>query len=327
MASNDINKAIQKILDNAFAEYKDSTDKVTLELIKAYSKALEDIQNQLAKLYATIGKPDINEARKFNRLSNLEKSVAEQIKAVTKQNIPLIGSTIKSSYEFGYYMTGFALEGVTGARLGFSLLNPKSIESALNNNYTAIKWQESLTHDVSSAINATRQEITQGLIQGKSYDKVVRAIQERLVGTPKRLKGITYQVDRIVRTESHRAHSEGRLSGIDKAAQSADRLGIDIKKIWRCVLDDKTREAHAHMDGKEADKDGMFTVGGEQMQAPGLGAIAGNNINCRCDAIARVEGLPEGKRHDNMTRETLEAGTTFDDWAESKNIKMKYWKR
>jgi len=59
---------------------------------------------------------------------------------------------------------------------------------------------------------------------------------------------------------------------------------IKLEKTWNSILDSKTRENHVAADGQVRPTNQPFDVGGEQLQAPRLGSIPANNINCRCVA-------------------------------------------
>jgi uncharacterized protein with gpF-like domain len=69
---------------------------------------------------------------------------------------------------------------------------------------------------------------------------------------------------------------------------------INIKKkekMWRAVLDSRTRITHAEADGQVVEFGRPFTVGGEKLRFPGddgLGASIANTINCRCSSIIIV---------------------------------------
>jgi hypothetical protein len=58
-----------------------------------------------------------------------------------------------------------------------------------------------------------------------------------------------------------------------------------LDKIWLSTRDSRTRDTHYDVDGQRVDKNGMFSVGVDSMEAPGMGGVAGENINCRCTLI------------------------------------------
>ena len=124
------------------------------------------------------------------------------------------------------------------------------------------------------------------MIRGEGYAKIASQITD--------ISGKSASdVLRIVRTEGHRAQSAGRLLAFEKSEAAAERLGIKTARVWVSTKDERTRDQHISADGREADKDGMFDVGGEKLAGPGLGSLPENNINCRCTTKLSVKKLPQ----------------------------------
>lgn len=81
----------------------------------------------------------------------------------------------------------------------------------------------------------------------------------------------------IARTETTYVTNEA-------AKQSAMETGLELVKIWVATLDDRTRDAHRSMHGKDPiDAHQKFLVGGIPMDKPGDPAGGASNVcNCRC---------------------------------------------
>ena len=90
---------------------------------------------------------------------------------------------------------------------------------------------------------------------------------------------------RIARTEGHRIQNEAALDG----QHGAKKKGADIVKQWDSTLDGRTRDEHRECDGQIREIDEPFDVGGEKMQAPGVGGSAKNVCNCRCCLLQRAK--------------------------------------
>jgi hypothetical protein len=134
-----------------------------------------------------------------------------------------------------------------------------------------------------------RQEVVAGLAEGKPYSAVAKAITERFNIAASRAKTIAF-------TEMHKAQSKGRLEGITRAEESAGRLGIKTKKLWKHNDVGIPRLLHLAKDGVPA-KDGVWNINGVIMSAPGVvvggdsSKIAGEIIHCHCSAQFMVQGL------------------------------------
>lgn len=128
----------------------------------------------------------------------------------------------------------------------------------------------------------------QGIDEGWSIERMVQEIE--------RNDYLDGRVRRIVRTEANRAINYGN-------ELAADKFEYKTQKRWVAVHDNRTRHAHLSADGQTVDQDGMYTVGGEQMEFPGDPSASGaNTINCRCfsevvamrDANGRL--MPKGEQ-------------------------------
>lgn len=284
------NNAIKKLLDKADIVFEKSYNATELSLLRVYKKVLADIRVKLESLYAEYGLPTMTELRKFNRLTNLEKQLAEIIGLMQRTVINTTALAIKKQFKESYGSTTDAIGSTL--EINFTMLPQKSVEYVMRDNLwldSMKNWNAKLLTDTKRELESAlrtnaREEVASGLIEGKPYLTVAKAIKERFDITATRAKTIAF-------TEMHKSHSMGRLTGIDRANEAAKRLGIDTEKIWKHNHVGIPRPKHLAMDGKAADENGLFHVDGESMQAPGLGEKPENNINCHCSAQFRVKGL------------------------------------
>lgn len=80
------------------------------------------------------------------------------------------------------------------------------------------------------------------------------------------------------------AENKGRLDTMYRASD----FGFDLKKRWNATKDNRTRDSHAHLDGKVLPLDGEFLPGLSQPRDP-HGAPA-EIYNCRCWLSYVVDG-------------------------------------
>jgi HK97 family phage portal protein len=120
--------------------------------------------------------------------------------------------------------------------------------------------------------NKIRAELAEGLGAGEGVDKLA----ERMQGIFKNASVSRSQT--IARTETTKASATGALTTYEES-------GVVKGKEWLTTMDDRTRMDHAEANGQTRKLDEKFSVNGEEMDAPGLGNIAENNINCRCTII------------------------------------------
>ncbi len=110
---------------------------------------------------------------------------------------------------------------------------------------------------------------------------------------------------------------------------AAEGMGIKVKKRWLATLDNRTRHAHAVLDGQIQDNDKPFHSELGDIMFPGDPAASPANIyNCRCTMIAEVEGVDtsDAKRRarDPVTGESVVVeDMTYKEWKTLKQEQQK----
>jgi SPP1 gp7 family putative phage head morphogenesis protein len=153
--------------------------------------------------------------------------------------------------------------------------------------------------------------VTSSILQGKGIGKIADDLQSR-IRDMNRASAI-----RTARTAVTGAQNAGRLD----TYRAAQDMGIKLKKRWLAALDNRTRHAHAMLDGQTVDVDKPFKVDGYELMYPGDTSAPGYLVyNCRCTQIAEVDGEDTssgGRRARNpKTGESVLVGDmTYAEWA------------
>lgn len=123
-----------------------------------------------------------------------------------------------------------------------------------------------LTQINSTTFETLKQQFEESFAEGESREKLIGRIENTYGDISKKRAGT------IARTEVHNATQYGTMEGYRQG-------GLTIK-IWVAVLDDRTRDSHASVDGEERPLDVPFSNG---LMFPGdPNASAEEVINCRC---------------------------------------------
>lgn len=113
--------------------------------------------------------------------------------------------------------------------------------------------------------------ISKGLRDGLGESEIAKSLVDMGAGFSKRRSAT------IARTET------GNASSWASHQMHKEFMPSNTKKRWVASSDDRTRSAHAIMNGVEVGIDEEFTVGGFKMRYPNdYRGGAGNVINCRC---------------------------------------------
>ena len=124
---------------------------------------------------------------------------------------------------------------------------------------------------------------------------------------------------RTARTAVTGAQNAGRMDSY----AAAEKMGVKLKKQWLATLDNRTRHAHAMLDGQTVDIDKPFKVDGNEIMFPGDTSAPGYLVyNCRCTMVADVDGVNStGKRRakNPVTGENeIISDMTYSEWAAQK---------
>jgi SPP1 gp7 family putative phage head morphogenesis protein len=237
--------------------------------------------------------------------------------ATLSKNGKIVEKLAEVQYEESFFMHGWAIDQAVGVELKWGLLNEKTVEAAVRApEWRALKDIAIRTLKTDSIAKIDRV-ITQGLIQGQSYQKMAKAIKEHVL-EPSAANAI-----RIARTEGHRAAVEGALKTYDRAREELD---IDVENIWDATLDRRTRPEHGARDGKAAvEHDGelmwyvQFPDGGSGWtRGPGLSGNASDSINCRCRIRPQIKGY--GPKVRRVRDEGVRDYITYDEWVKEKGL-------
>ena len=338
-----VNTDIENKMKTGLKSVNRLLSKKEIELINLYKISLKEIKQDLANLYEKMGNtPSLADGRKYNRLSNMAKSVQSQLTLLGNQSKSLITDGIKSSFSETYNISGYALESGLGINLGFTALPQDAmtakalLDGVVNHKifgivdgkrviigsenvdpFNLINWKDSAKETISGFNKKVKQAITKGFIKGDSYQQIAKELGS--IGGKN-----ASQMMRILRTEGGRASSKGYLRAESEVESAAANLGLGINNKWVATLDSKTRDTHQSLDGTLGDKEGLFYSGGGNAEAPRMFGIASEDINCRCTLVPEVEGMENGKyrkARDSQGKSVLVKNQNYKEWSESKKIR------
>lgn len=284
------------------------------ELLLIYQRSLKNIRNEMFKMS---DKADftLNDLLKYNRLDKLEAQVLQEIKNISLATYKNISSTNKELIKRTFYQGWQGYEKETGAKISFDRFSAEQIKAIVQNPYPKVSLKDLIKDLTASEIKNLKIILGSGLSMGKSVSKIAVELKDMLeINYNRALK--------IARTEAGRANSKAQL----ELTSQAEEMGFKIRKVWNAVLDNRTRDSHAAMDGVKADDDGLFNVNGVIMSAPQQvvsdpdGNSASEVINCRCNYLEELEEYGTGveERYDNEYAERID-NMTYEEWWDFRN--------
>ena len=277
-------------------------------IVRGYKEGLKNIRKDINLLYekhAKDGKLSAADLSKYNRLTNLEKNIADNLKTAYDVQVRTTKKAVKGAFESSFYYSTFELEQEAKIPLMFGLLKKEAVNAVVEG---PNRWPQIAKGHTKLTNAKIRDQIMQGVVQGKDAGQVTKAIA-------KEMNIAASKACRIVRTETHRAQNQGSLDSYTEAYKK----GVLIQKVWVATLDDRTRDSHRVMDGQVVEVYEDFIMPGDiKASAPGLSGSASGDINCRCTIRAEVVGFtPQARR---ARGDGIIPQQTYQQWAKSKGI-------
>ncbi len=193
-----------------------------------------------------------------------------------------INDYLEESYKNGYVGTFYSMKVDAGIPLVLPIRQDQVVKAIKTNSKLSKNLYDRLGEDVNYLKRSIRAELSRGITNGSTWNQMATKIA---VGMNSPFNRAHSNAVRIARTEGHRIQNEAALDGM----YGAKKKGADVVKQWDATLDGRTRDEHRVVDGQIRELDEPFDVGGEKMDAPGVGGSARNVCNCRCCLLQRAK--------------------------------------
>jgi len=251
-------------------------------LAKNYKLALQEVNGELNNFYFKYANVDgiikPSELHKYNRITQLRKNIIDKLKESNGLTKVEINKLVENCFTTAHVETFRKIQSQLEINYAYMPPNDLIIKASTQNKIGLMTLNQRLARNGTAIRQLITKEVTQGLIQGESYFKIARRIQESLEGNRK--KSVL-----VARTEAHRNQMNGRLGSLTDLANQ----GAKFKKQWLSAIDDRTRESHVTLNGQirklKDNFNGRFGSG----LSPGNMGHPAEDCNCRCDMVTIFE--------------------------------------
>jgi hypothetical protein len=291
MTAADMYAQIDALVEAAFAHTESLT---TAEYAALRQKVLEatkslwtvaSIDPYLDETIGNMMYVDKAAAFKYGRFDKYSAYVKDEVRKqaiLDMRNTEALGIDVYTTEYNGaawVYQQGYGLPVTGGVKLP---LVAKAVYSDFYGKTFAKTIKANLGKYAQTIIDATMR----GLNQGHAYSKIAEVITEE---TNKAYNRAIV----VARTEGGRIQSMAYLDSLGLL----DATGTPYQKRWSSAIDNRTRESHIEMDGKYADKHGIFELpSGATGPAPRMTGSASEDIQCRCSAETIIDGVAPTER-------------------------------
>ena len=289
--------------------------KILKEIEQIYEQALQDIMAQITYLQA---RKDTQNLQSIIYQVEYQKALKKQIEGILDQlhnnEFTTISEYLTKCYEESWIGTLYDLQN-QGIPLIFPIDQDQVIKAIQLNTKLSKSLYDSLGIDIKELKSIIRSEVSRGISQNYSYEKMATLIKNASQNTFNNSL-------RIARTEGHRISQESTYN----VQVEAKKKGADIVKEWDATLDGKTRPNHRFLDGQIVDIDKPFkNADGDEAMYPGGFGIPSEDINCRCCVLQRAKWNLNNDKFTKMNGETNKL-MEFKNKEDYEEFKKEFWK-
>lgn len=287
-------------------QYRQAQKEITSKWNKYMERAdkrLQNRQNALSVALSSGDKEKIAEARKA--LENAQKAVTLQnakYKAMVEDTALRISESNQTAIDYinnrtpNIYANNYnQVNGIAeDAGVQFRVINEDVVKKRIREGDIKLpKSRLSVPKDVRWNTKKMNSSVLQGILQGESMNDIAKRL----------LPIVDNNVNsalRNARTLVTQAENSGRLDSY----KALEEEGAVLKKVWMATSDDRTREAHADLDGQEVDVDEPFVdMDGNELMFPADPSADPMTVyNCRCTMVTRIVSV-NGKKTETEEEE------------------------
>ena len=228
----------------------------------------------------------LNQIGRGERYQAMRDKVARRATDANAVAVSYTNDATPGIYSLNRNYSAYTIEQVAG-NVGFDLWDEQTVKRLMVEQPDLMPYyppKRALKRGIDLAYGKKQitASVTSSILQGKSIKHMADDLQKRIT-TMSRDSAI-----RTARTAVTGAQNAGRMDSY----AAAEKMGIKLRREWVATLDNRTRHAHAMLDGQQADIDKPFKVDGYEIMFPGDTSAPGYLVyNCRCTLIAAVEGV------------------------------------
>lgn len=308
--------------------YKEAADELS-DTVKAY---FEQFKKRDTAMLEKLEKGEITEQQykqwrlaqigRGKRFKALRDKVAERYTDANATAVAYVNDATPGIYSLNRNYSAYKIEQVSD-KADFTLWDEQTVKRLIAEQpdlmpYYPPKRALQRGIDLKYGKQQITASVTSSILQGKSIQKIANDLQSRMQDM-NRTSAI-----RTARTAVTGAQNAGRLD----TYRAAQDMGIKLKKRWLATLDNRTRHAHAMLDGQTVDVDKPFKVDGYEIMFPGNSSAPGYLVyNCRCTTIAVLPDEPKPRHelrraYDEKTgKNILIPAMTYAQWISWKETK------
>lgn len=257
----------------------------------------------------------LNQIGRGERYQAMRDKVAHRVTDANAVAVSYTNDATPGIYSLNRNYAAYTIESVAGD-VGFDLWDEQTVKRLIVEQPGLMPYypkDRALKRGIDLAYGKKQitASVTSSILQGKSIKHMADDLQKRIT-TMSRDSAI-----RTARTAVTGAQNAGRMDSY----AAAEKMGIKLKKQWLATLDNRTRHAHAMLDGQTVGIDKPFKVDGYDIMFPGDTSAPGYLVyNCRCTTTAVVDGVDTSSaqrraRNADTGQTEVVSNMSYAEWA------------
>lgn len=297
---SDMEKEVDAIYSRASKEISEKWDKYMESHKGKVTSAYNDLQSALASGDAQA----IREAKSVyertvknvtlnnDRYKAMVKETTAKLSHTNEVALDYVNGNMAKIYTLNY--NEFANQDISG--YSFTLVNEQAVKNLAKEDKSLLpKKKVDIPKDKAWNTKSINAEVLQGILQGENIPKIAK----RLTHVTDMNKNSSI---RNARTMVTGAENKGRQDSFKKAQSD----GVIMVRRWVATNDDRTREAHAELDGQEVGIDEPWENEYGEIMYPGDPAADPANVyNCRCSIRSIVQGFKWDEASEEVSDEKI----------------------
>lgn len=304
-------KMLNALEKKIHAEYSKAAKEVAKEYNVYFAKfEAEDKEKRKEYEAGKITKKEYSEWRQAKMLRgkqfrDLRDTLAQDLTNTDKIAMSYVRNDMVDVYALNVNYETYVIEHGTHIDTSFTLYNRDAVQIFIKDNPELLpRPSVYIPKDLRWNKQHINSIITQGILQGKSIQKVAKEMQ-RVTGMDERA------AIRNARTAMTGAQNGGRL----QAMKRAEKKGIKQQKVWVAKLDNVTRDSHVDLDGEAVDLDKPFSNG---LMFPGDSSGEPAEVyNCRCGLATDYEKYKTEWSNLDLREHSGLGDMSYEEWKDS----------
>lgn len=335
-------------MDIAYEETEALLLELQLKVEREYRQAAAEMQEKLIEYQNSFKKKNIKKLEQLRngeitadeyeywykgqvligqRWIDMRDQLAEDMTHSNEIAMSIVSDYLPEVYAINHNYATFEIEMQSRLNTSYTLYSRETVERLLRDDPDLLpRPSVRVTKDMMYNKQILTSAVTQSILQGEDIYQLAARLRPEVAAKATAeyfgvytAEALEHKLDvaamRTARTMMTSVQNGGRIDGYKRA----ERMGLELRKVWLATPDSRVRDSHARLDGEERETEEEFSNGCRYPGDPN--GDPAEVYNCRCTLISQVKGTPRidvtdlSQRHSGLSRDyDGDEEMTYQDW-------------